>query len=173
MSLPWDANENQEVVETEYRPFRCPSMREGNGAAINLTSYVGVAGIGQDAAALPLGDKRCGFFGYERKIRMPDDIKDGTSHTLVVIETGRDNGPWARGGSATVRGLDSDELPYIGAGRQFGGHSASRGTFRGSEEAVQAALADGSTRIIGRSIDPRILEALATIAGGEEIPKDY
>src|SRR5262249_39557079 len=101
LTFPWEPTENKKAVEPDNGPSRCPPWREGNGAAINLTSYVGVAGIGQDAAALPLGDKRCGFFGYERKIRMPDDIKDGTSHTLVVIETGRDNGPWARGGSAT------------------------------------------------------------------------
>ncbi len=72
-------------------------------------------------------------------------------------------GPWVAGGLATVRGLDTAELPYIGAGRQFGGLHDS-GTF--------AAFADGSVRFISDTINPRILEALSTIAGGEALSPD-
>jgi hypothetical protein len=35
---------------------------------------------------------------------------------------------------------------------------------------ANAALADGSVRAINATVSPRTFEALATIAGGEEIP---
>ena len=39
---------------------------------------------------------------------------------MMVIETTRDNGPWAQGGSATVRGIDPEADPLIGAGGAYG-----------------------------------------------------
>ena len=38
---------------------------------------------------------------------------------------------------------------------------------------MNVAFADGSIRGLRESIDPRILEALSTIAGGERMPADW
>ena len=130
-----------------------------------ITHYVGMAGIGLDAPELLISDPRAGVFGYDRKTRLAD-IKDGAAYTMMVIQTAHENGPWAAGGPATVRAVDTNDRPYIGRNRQFGG------TFRGG---VNAVFADASVRWIKDSIDPEVFEALATIAGGEkvEIAIDY
>jgi hypothetical protein len=171
---PWDSDQNREPkIDAwwhepgepaeppfgQWELFLCPSNPNRPAGPLGLTHYVGVAGLGPEAAALPAGYPGIGVFGYARRTRV-EDIKDGTSTTLLVIETARDNGPWTAGGWPTVRGLDPAEPPYLGQGRQFGG-THSGGTV--------AAFADGSAKFIRNSISPRILEALATIAGGEEV----
>src|ERR1700730_2452008 len=71
----------------------------------DCTHYVGIAGVGSDAALLPKEDRRAGFFGYDRVIRQ-QDIEDWLSTTLAVIETCSSIGPWVSGGTATVRPFD-------------------------------------------------------------------
>jgi prepilin-type processing-associated H-X9-DG protein len=131
------------------------------------THYLGIAGVGEDAAELPLSDRRAGVFGYDRKVR-ERDIKDGLATTLAVAEA-LDGGPWTAGGKATLRGLSVGEAPYLGEGGQF----ASRhrvGFFPWSGPVVTNVLfADGSVRTLTPSVSPQVLEALATIAGGEEV----
>jgi hypothetical protein len=127
------------------------------------TAYIGIAGVGKDAASYPAGDPRAGVFGYGRVTRL-QDIKDGTSSTMVVVETSETRSPWTSGGPATVRGLDPSRQPYIGRGRQFGG------LHRGG---VTVLLADGSTRFVSETIDPKVFEALSTIAGGEALPAGW
>jgi prepilin-type processing-associated H-X9-DG protein len=99
-------------------------------------------------------------FGYERQTTLAD-ITDGLSYTMIVAESGRVGEPWLAGGPATIRGLDTAELPYIGVGRQFGGVHPS---------GMNVGFADGSVRWVENSVNPRILEALSTIAGGETLP---
>jgi Protein of unknown function (DUF1559) len=169
----WRAEENRPAVREMVKFFLCPAnthLTADGGLA--LTHFVGVAGVGRDAAALPAADPKAGFFGYDRTVARRD-IKDGTSNTLMVIETSADNGPWAAGGRATVRGLDPDTQPYLGRGRPFGTvHYAPR--FAGTAQApANAALADGSVRTLSESISARTFEALATIAGGDEVGHDF
>src|SRR5438132_7885320 len=38
-------------------------------------------------------------------------VKDGLANTLLILKSARDNGPWARGGPSSVRGLDPSEKP--------------------------------------------------------------
>jgi hypothetical protein len=169
----WRAEENRPAARRMVKVFLCPanSYRVADGEPA-LTHYVGVAGVGRDAAALPAADPKAGFFGYDRTVARCD-IKDGTSNTLTVIETSDDNGPWAAGGQATVRGLDPDAQPYLGRGRPFGTvHYAPR--FVGTAQApANAAFADGLVRTLNESISARTFEALATIASGEEVGSDF
>ena len=90
------------------------------------TDYVGIAGVGEDAAFLPKESPRAGFFGYQRHLYIDrrvgtNDLPAGTSHTMVCAETTRDNGPWVAANRSTVRPLSPEDLPYIGLQRQFGG----------------------------------------------------
>jgi hypothetical protein len=142
----------------EIKPFHCPADPTVSPAdTASLINYVGISGVGRNAAELPLEYPGVGFFGCQRQIKI-GDIKDGTANTVAVMETNSNLGPWTAGGFATVRPLDPATAPYLGARRPFGsGHRAS----------TQAVFADGSVHCLTNSIPPDVLEALATIAGGE------
>jgi hypothetical protein len=175
LAAGWDGAANGPPAQVRLRIFHCPDWgRESSPDPEWLTAYLGVAGVGEDAPLLTDGDPRAGAFGYDRRATMAD-VKDGTSHTLLVFESARDNGPWARGGPATVRGFDPNDRPYLGTGRPFGGtHFAENGVFsRGKSLGCQAAMADGSVHFFQEKVASELLEALATIAGGEEIRGDW
>jgi hypothetical protein len=145
-----------------YWLFLCPAVEGHNDPTPGPTHYVGVAGIGSDTPGLPAeeNDRRIGMFGYDRRHRF-DDFKDGLANTLAVLETHTDCGPWTAGGPSTVRGLDPAGRPYLGMAAQFGGR---HGT-------AAAGFADGSARPLSYGIAPGVLEALATLAGGEAMPE--
>ena len=99
--------------------------------------------------------------GYDRLTSVAM-IQDGTSNTIALMETRFGLGPWARGGSSTLRGFDPADVPLYGEQRPFGGHSGG----------MHAAMADGSVRFIRSSIEPQKLAAAITIAGGEPFDLD-
>jgi prepilin-type processing-associated H-X9-DG protein len=168
----WDEGRNRLILRGEketdrvhltenIRFFRCPAGHHSvNSAGQGLTTYVGVAGLGADAPELPTGDRRAGLFGYQRATTR-DQVKDGLSSTMCVIESTLGIGPWKAGGPMTLRGLVPTRQPYIGTNGQFGG------THRGG---CTVLFADGSARFVRDTVDPTIFEALSTIAGGEKVP---
>jgi prepilin-type processing-associated H-X9-DG protein len=159
----WDDKSNERIVNTRIGVFRCPDRDQSPVGTPMPTPYIGIAGLGTDAPFLPKGHPRTGIFGYDRQTALKD-ITDGQGYTMLVVESGRVRGSWLAGGPATVRGLDTADLPYLGLGRQFGGlHSIS---------GAQVAFADGSVRFIEGTINPKVFEALSTIAGGERLPDD-
>ena len=46
-------------------------------------------------------------------------VKDGLANTLLILKSARDNGPWARGGPSSVRGLDPSEKPTWASDRSL------------------------------------------------------
>jgi hypothetical protein len=158
----WDAPENQLYLNWHYPTFLCPGNPEqgvSNGPGLN--HYIGLTGLGSEAARLPIGNKRAGLFRWEGCTRA-DDITDGTSTTAMVAETLRDIGPWVGPGRPTTRGLDPGNLPYLGPAAQFGsGHRS-----------INLGMADGSVRAMHDSIAPEVFEALVTIAGGEQVDQE-
>jgi hypothetical protein len=170
----WDSPENHHSAHATVGCYLCPAnpvLSAPRGES--LTHYVGIAGVGKDAAVLPRGHARDGLFKYQPDkivaeppdstwglgIR-PKDIKDDPATTLAVIETNHDNGPWLAGGRPTVRGLDAQGLPYLGQDAQFGSYH---------RHGSHAVFADASVRFLPDSLDAQVLEAMATIAGGEKI----
>jgi hypothetical protein len=171
----WDSAGNAPAVQTPVRMFQCPDWtRESAAESAYTTPYLGVAGLGAEAPSLPATDRYAGIFGYDRRTSLAA-IPDGTSNTLLILESARDNGPWVRGGPSTVRGLDPAEQPYLGTGRPFGGtHFAENSVIgRGASVGCNAALADGTVRFLSESVAPHVLEALATKAGGEAVGSDW
>jgi prepilin-type processing-associated H-X9-DG protein len=147
------------------RYFRCPPA-PAEPKPSQLTCYVGVAGLGESAAELPLGDPRAGFFGYDRTIS-DKDVKDGTSNTLAVTEV-TDGGQFTAGGRATVRGLAGGS-PYLGAGGQFPSRHHGGDSYWSRPVVTNVAFADGHARSLTDAVSPTLFEALATIAGGEDV----
>ncbi len=121
------------------------------------THYVGLAGVGKDAPLLPITSNRAGVFGYNRKTRIRD-ITDGTSNTIMIGEASKDYGEWGAGGTATIRSLT--KKPYINGPDGIGG------PFPGG---CHFLMGDGSVRFVSEKIDPKTLEALTTIRGGEVV----
>ncbi len=171
------SDENHRPIGTkplgEIKTFRCPADATISPAdQASLTNYMGISGVGSNAAELRLGYPGVGFFGCERQIKL-EDIKDGTANTLAIMETDWKNGPWTAGGFSTVRSLNFEDAPYVGAGRAFGsGHRRGAHWWSPTSSVVftQAVFADGSVHTLTAEISPEVLEALATISGAEEIP---
>ncbi|QEH34439.1 hypothetical protein OJF2_29780 [Aquisphaera giovannonii] len=174
LSASWRDAPQRDLAAAAIATLLCPDApyRPSRGALLALSrpdpsrtspvpaTYIGIAGLGKDAPSLKKGDPRCGIFGYDR-VTTSGDIADGASATMMVAETSTLAAPWTSGGEATVRGLDPSRVPYLGAGRQFGGNHPGK---------TQVLFADGSVRTIRDAIDPKVFEALSTIAGGEVLP---
>lgn len=161
---PWDDPANANVAATRmikkstdpkswaFRFDNAPNMAPG-------TPYVGIAGVGEDAAELPLKDSRAGVFGYDRHLRA-EDIVDGASTTMMVAGTKDVSAHWMQGGPATIRGVDPRRRPHLGRGRPFGDSGG-----------APVLFVDGSVRWLKSSTEPEIFEAMATIRGGERVPE--
>src|SRR6266851_4119669 len=142
----------------------CPSNPQKSDEIPNQTHYVGISGLGEDAAELGKDYPGVGILGYDRKVKF-EDITDGTSTTMLVAETAWKNGPWTAGGFPTARGLLSNGLPYLGKNGQFTSVHRTGGIFSSGSMVTNVLFADGSVRPLGESVDAKTFEALATIAG--------
>lgn len=159
---PWAAERNQKAARTKLVTFVCPANVPVFAAdQPALTSYVGVGGLGAEAAATA-DPTRAGCFRYDAPTPF-DKITDGLSQSLLFGERSADLGPWLRGGPSTVRGLDdaAGAPPVLGPGGQFGGNHAAGANW---------GMADGAVRTFTPRVDPRVLYGLATIAGSEKDP---
>src|SRR5579872_4279639 len=171
-SRPWDAEENRrprwrdggdtgQVIEKElgeFKLFCCPANPNKAGPdSASFTHYVGIAGVGPDAAEWGPHYPGIGVFGCERRTRF-EDITDGLAATLMVAETARANGPWTAAGTPTVRGLDPAGGPYFGAAGQFSGtHRYSPNVFvTRLPLATNVVFADGSVRSFSEAVSPQV-----------------
>jgi len=170
---PWDDDENLhlegQLFETkEWIPlghckaFECPSSAiPSDSYCPNISHYFGIAGSFPQAIIAPLGTAHIGMFGYDRPIRL-EDIEDGAGTTLMVVESTLENGMWTAGGESTVRGLGNpNHIPYGGKKGQFRNEHS---------QSINVSFADGSIRSLSADINPRVFEAMATIADGDLVP---
>jgi serine/threonine protein kinase len=90
--------------------------------------------------------------GFEGKVglRLPADFPDGTSSTLLVVEAAKPV-HWAAPADLT---FVPGKSPRVGEHLRKGFHGL---------------LADGTARFFPATIDPKVLDALCTRAGGERI----
>jgi prepilin-type processing-associated H-X9-DG protein len=161
-SQAWDADANRGPVRTLVKTLVCPSAFQGAPPDEPVpTNYVGIAGLGPDAARLPAEDPRAGIFRYDGRTPV-DAVRDGLAMTMVMTETAFEVGPWAAGGPPTLRGVDPAQRPHLGPGRVFGG------THPGGANVV---FADGSIRFVIDKVRPDVFEAQATIAGESQPEK--
>lgn len=164
----WDEGRNRDAAAEVMSVFTCPSL---TGPAATTTNYVGMAGVGTGAATLSTTDPKAGVFGYDRTTKQAD-IRDGLAGTILVVESPR-VAPWAQGGAGTVRGFDPADRPYVGPGREYGGHQAEKQWTARDPLGGNFAMADGSARFVKETVAPEVLEALATIHGGETLPPNW
>ena len=151
----WRSPLNERFVRQRIPEFLNPSVDRLTGAEnYPATHFAGVAGVGADAADLPIGHPRAGIFGNGRSTRL-EDIRDGASNTLMVVGVTGELGSWAAAGTPTVRALTRE--PYINGPDGIGTGSADR---------MMVLKADGSVQEFSTATDPRILRRMAAMADG-------
>lgn len=134
-SKPWDAEENRFVRETEIPIYS--GMQKGT----NHTSMYFLVGEGA-------------IFSNQKDAAKLFRIRDGSSNTLMVVESKRDT-PWAKPEDITYD--PSKDPPKLG------------GFFEGG---FNAAFADGSVQFISDQIDKELLHRLIQAADGKVIQLD-
>jgi uncharacterized protein (TIGR03067 family) len=171
----WDEGANERIAQIAIPHLLAPNEPEGayppssafdetnkTGEPLAVTHFVGMAGLGMDAAEYqpgnPATDKKLGVFGNDRITRV-EDIKDGLDKTIAIIQVPPTfKGCWLAGGGSTIRGVLEDDpvAPFVCTE-----YKGQKGTF--------AIMCDGKVRFIPASIPPETFKALCTIAGGEPI----
>jgi hypothetical protein len=153
----WDDPANRKAIETPISLFLNPSADQSVKSVFPVTNYVGLAGVGPDGPTLPVTSPKAGCFAYDRVTRLRD-ITDGSSNTAMISESSMNPGPWAAGGRPTIRSLTTQ--PYIN-GPDGIGDSHPGGCLMG--------MADGSVHFFLDKTDPKVLQAIMTIRGGEDV----
>jgi hypothetical protein len=137
---PWDSKNNLELVEKMPDVFSSPRVVVKNKG---FTVYQGFAGAGA-------------LFEPGKKLRFPASIPDGTSNTILAVESSMAV-PWTK---PTDLPFDvKKDLPDIG--KAYGAKPL-------------AVLCDGSVRTLNlKKITPATLKAAITVAGGEVLGVDW
>lgn len=138
MQLPWNDPANRRVLSSEIEPFGGHGRRYGTPPA--------------DGYAPSVYSANSRLIGGTRPVR-PADITDGAANTIMAGEVVGQLPAWGhptnwRDPAAGLHGKPD----------QFGSPW---------ENGVNVLMADGSVQMLARDIDPRVLRALATPAGGE------
>jgi hypothetical protein len=169
----WNDPENLQTAQTlipyflsnEYPQASWWGLYPDMTVPVANTHFVGVAGVGVEAAEYAAGDpavaKKLGVFGYDRSTRLAE-IADGPDKTIALLQVPADfRTPWLAGGGSTVRGVPEDHSvqPFVCTT-----YKGKRGTF--------AVMADGRVRFIPATISDQDFQALCTIAGGEAVDVD-
>ena len=139
---PWDHPANARPMRTRLQVYLHPAVAEEQPeSGYALSHYAGNVRV---------------LAGKPR--RVPQDVPDGTSNTILAGEAAGNYRPW--GDPANWRD------PGVGLHRTaagFGGPSPGGTAF---------VFLDGSVRFIRNDVSPAVLKALSTPDGGEPIP-DY
>jgi hypothetical protein len=125
------------------------------------TNYVAISGAGLDSARYdptnPEHAKKVGITGYNWGSKA-SEVTDGLANTIYLLQTPPAmQQPWIAGGGATIRGFDESD-PMAAFKYNHGGK---QGTY--------ALMGDGSVRFIPANINPKVLVAMGTRAGGESL----
>jgi len=133
------------------------------------THFVGIAGIGLDAASYspsdPSLDAKRGVFGYDgsQALRVVKDSR-GLANTILLIQAPHDGPvgvtPWIAGGGSTLRGVPETNsiAPFVLTKDRDGNditHKSKRGTF--------AIMSDGSVRFIDAKISDDVFKAMCAV----------
>ncbi len=138
---PWDGPNNRLLADTVLSVYRCPHHPGPTGPYTHYVMIVGEETISDGPTA-----------------RRLDEIRDGLSNTLAVVETADAGIHWME-----PRDLLFDELTFsVNDGSPLGISSHHPGW-------ANVAFCDGRVLMLDNSVDPQVVRAMATIAGGETL----
>ncbi|HWY86555.1 MAG TPA: DUF1559 domain-containing protein, partial [Gemmataceae bacterium] len=132
------------------------------------THFVGIAGVGLDAAdydpADPATINKRGLLGYEKGMSLEEVRKGhGLANTMLMIQVPYDSmtgvTAWMAGGGSTLRGVPEKNsvAPFV---TKFKDRS---GTF--------ALMADGSVRFVDQNVSDEVFKAMAAARG--PLPENF
>jgi hypothetical protein len=140
LNEPWDSKNNRELIEKMPEIFSSPRV------AVKKKGYTVYQGFTGEGALLQPG----------KKLRFPAAITDGTSNTVMTVESSVAV-PWTK--PADLPFDLKKDLPDIG--KAYGAKPL-------------AVLCDGFVRTLDlKTIKPETLKAAITIAGGEVLGADW
>jgi prepilin-type processing-associated H-X9-DG protein len=142
-SVPWDDPRNREAFQTDMPPYQNPAIDELRQEGTGFA-------IGHYAGNVLVigGDEPRGL----------GDVPDGLANTIMIGEVAAGFEPWGSPTNWRDPGLGINQSPK-GFGSPFPG-------------GANLLFGDGSVHFVRDSVDPRVLDALGTPDGGEEIPRD-
>ncbi len=140
---PWSAPENAFMQDIEIATYMCPSNPSMPGTANYLTIFANPTTKPQ-----PLLTKGV-------NVRF-SDVMDGTSNTLMAVET-----------AGSVQWVAVDDLSYETMPKSVSSGAGASGISSMHPGGANVSLADGSTRFLSSTISPDVLDALITRDGGE------
>jgi hypothetical protein len=142
---PWDSPNNKKWSQLIIKTYLSPnSVVQVNKEGFALTSYKGVAGPGT-------------IFDAETKKLTMVGITDGTSNTVMVVESG-DPIPWAKPGDLVID--PKKPLPNL--------------VSPGLVDQFTALMCDGSVRMVNtKKTSEKTLRAAFSRAGGEVLGPDW
>jgi hypothetical protein len=164
-AVPWNQPPNDRFYKCGLWMFTNPAIR---GPHFDANGY-GYAHVAANVHVLPIRTvRRSQFRASERgdapmrQIRETNQnfemrqITDGASNTLLVGTVTERFKPWGHPANIRDPGRGIDRSPNgFGGPPQWGG--------------AMFSFCDGHTAVLNRKIDPKVLRALATPAGGERI----
>ena len=136
----WDSTENISVSETVIPYFLCPTSDDQRGP---YTDYAVL--VGPDT-----------LFPGEKSVSL-DEVKDGSSNTIMVIELRNSNIHWAE-----PKDIDVDDFLAQG----INGHGDG-GCGSWHPGGMMMGMADGSVHFVDEDTSMQVLESLSTRSGGE------
>jgi prepilin-type processing-associated H-X9-DG protein len=143
LDQPWDSAHNLKLLNAtpEYFGLHCPSDEENPGTETNYVMIVGTGSLSQGP--------NCVAF---------DQITDGTSNTIAVVEVTGSGISWTEPRDLVVQEVSFriNDADHLGISSHHPG-------------GAQVLFCDGSTRFLPESTDPQLIQAMTTIAGGEDV----
>ena len=137
MNEPWNSPANSQLLSQMPKVYACPSAPPGTGE----THY-----------AVPVGAKT--MFPPERAVSIRE-ITDGTSNTIMVLETHGWNLNWMAPVDVTVSAGMPEAQPVAFSSKHLGG--------------FHVVLADGAVRFLSSSIPSQVLDNLLMPADGRVV----
>jgi len=164
-SRSWNDSENLMTASTLIPQFLSPTTPHnswyihypGVEVEVAATQYVGLAGIGLDAARYQKGDRsvadKLGMFGYDRSTAL-SDIGDLARTIFMIQAPPTYKSPWLAGGGSTVRGVPETGCiqPFVTIGAD-------------GKKGTTAVMADGSVRWISSDISDDVFKQLVRVKG--------
>ena len=160
-----------EFLDPSYPVHTRQVALDGLPLDFGATHFVGLAGIGRDAASYKRGDPatahKVGVLGYDGSITL-DEVRKGrgTSNAILLIQAPHDGvtgvSPWMAGGGHTLRGVPETNSidPFVLSNDRQGEvirHKNKRGTY--------VLMTDGSVRFIDQNVSDEVFKAMCTVNG--------